>query len=107
MILGGDKGQPRYQPSRSQSGTEGIRPPPSKMSDAELLRFGMVAKYMCSQEGHLENGQREALAFQLNEAQQEWNRRFPRLPLGTTFNQDEGARPSASPRLVPSENSNT
>jgi hypothetical protein len=41
------------------------------MSDAELLRFGMVAKYMCSQEANPEHTSREDFVLQLKEAQRE------------------------------------
>src|SRR6202795_1796233 len=43
-----------YEVTGDQSGTERIRQRLCEMSDAELLRFGMVAKYMCSQEANPE-----------------------------------------------------
>ena len=65
------------------------RPQPCEMSDTELLRFGTVAKYMCSGKVCLDTARRQTFASQLAEARKEWNRRFPSLPLATTFNQDE------------------
>jgi hypothetical protein len=58
---------------------------PSEMSDEELLRFGMVAKYMCSQGEKLDKAKLEAFTLQLDEARKEWKKRFPGLPLGSTF----------------------
>ena len=66
---------------------QAVRPPPSAMTDAELLRFGSVAKYMCSQEQPVENVRRAAFARQLKEAQKEWRKRFPNLPLRATLDQ--------------------
>jgi hypothetical protein len=65
------------------------RPQPSEMSDTELLRFGTVAKYMCSGKLGLDTARRQTFASQLAEVRKEWNRRFPSLPLATTFNLDE------------------
>jgi hypothetical protein len=90
MSLTADEGQkPWDELAGNQSGAERIRQRLCKMSDAELLRFGMVAKYMCSQEANPEHTSREEFVLQLNEAQREWNKRFTRLPLVTTFSQDE------------------
>jgi hypothetical protein len=90
MRLTADQGKkPWYEVTGDQSGTERIRQRLCKMSDAELLRFGMVAKYMCSQEANPEQTSREDFVLQLNEAQREWNKRFTRLPLVATFSQDE------------------
>jgi hypothetical protein len=51
-----------------------------KMSDTELLRFGRAAKNMCSTDACF--GQRPRRVFvQLQEAREEWKRRFPDLPL--------------------------
>jgi hypothetical protein len=65
------------------------RPQPCEMSDTELLRFGAVAKYMCSGKVGLNAARRQSFALQLAEARTEWNRRFPSLPLATSFNLDE------------------
>jgi hypothetical protein len=65
------------------------RPQPSEMSDTELLRFGTVAKYMCSGKLGLDTARRQTFASQLAEVRKEWNRRFPSLPLATTFSLDE------------------
>lgn len=55
------------------------------MSDEELLRFGMVAKHMCSQGEGLDKEKLEVFILQLDEARKEWKKRFPQLPLGSTF----------------------
>jgi hypothetical protein len=55
------------------------------MSDEQLLRFGMVAKHMCSQGEKLEKEKLEAFTLQLDEVRKEWKKRFPKLPLGSTF----------------------
>jgi hypothetical protein len=63
----------------------GSRRQPCDMSDTELLRFGIVAKHMCSEKAGLETARRQIFASQLAEAREEWNRRFPSLPLAATF----------------------
>jgi hypothetical protein len=65
-----------------------LHPPnklPSEMSDEELLRFGMVAKYMCSRGEKLDEEKLKALTLQLDEARKEWKKRFPELPLSSSF----------------------
>jgi hypothetical protein len=65
-----------------------LHPPnklPSEMSDEELLRFGMVAKYMCSQGEKLEREKLEAFTLQLDGARKEWKKRFPKLPLSPSY----------------------
>jgi hypothetical protein len=90
MTPGSHKGDtPSYKRARDQSGPKAIRPPPCKMSDPELMRIGIVAKYMCSQEANLKGEKLEAYALQLKEVQTEWIKRFPTLPLSTTFERDE------------------
>ena len=56
-----------------------------KMSDPELLRFGMVSKYMCSLGTNPDPLSRESLVIQLDEARKEWKRRYPTLPLDQSF----------------------
>jgi hypothetical protein len=57
----------------------------SRMSSSELLRFGVSAKFRCSQESTPNDPERTGLAAQLNEARFEWNRRHPDLPLRDSF----------------------
>jgi hypothetical protein len=59
-------------------------PSPGQMSDEELLRAGIVAKYMCSQEMNL-SASRQDFDLQLAEIRAEWRTRFPRLPLSATL----------------------
>jgi hypothetical protein len=56
-----------------------------KMSGPKLLRFGVVNKYMCSLETNPDRLSRESFVMQLNEAREEWNRRYPELPLRGSF----------------------
>jgi hypothetical protein len=46
-----------------------------KMNDAELLRFGKAAKYMCSPQANLNKPPRRSFVVQLEEAKAEWRRR--------------------------------
>jgi hypothetical protein len=57
---------------------------PLGLSNSELLRLGMVAKYMC-----LNDLQGLRHMAQLDEVRKEWDRRFPSLPLSATFYRDE------------------
>jgi hypothetical protein len=57
----------------------------STMSNSELLRFGLSAKFRSSQRPTPDEPQPEDLAAQLNEARFEWNRRHPDLPLRDSF----------------------
>ena len=56
-----------------------------KMSDPELLRFGMVSKYVCSLETNPDPHSQESLVIQLMEARKEWKRRYPTLTLDESF----------------------
>ena len=57
---------------------EGPRERLRKMSEAELLRFGKAAKFMCSPEANRGKPPRECFVIQLNEARKEWLRRHPK-----------------------------
>jgi hypothetical protein len=46
-----------------------------KMSDAELLKTGKAAKFMCSSVAYFGNGPRETFVIQLRECRAEWKRR--------------------------------
>ena len=54
-----------------------------KMSNPELLRFGLTTKYKCSREPRTPDT--PLLTIQLNEARTEWKRRNPTLPLNDSF----------------------
>ena len=58
--------------------------PVSRMSDADLLLVGIVAKHKCSEENLSPELQRE-FARQLAEVREEWKARFSTLPLSATF----------------------
>lgn len=49
-----------------------------KMSDADLLRFGKAARYMCSAKANVGKPARSEFVVQLKAAREEWRRRHPR-----------------------------
>ena len=55
------------------------------MNDAELLRFGQAAKYMCSPRANMGKPQRWEFVIKLEEARKEWKRRNPKLPLADSI----------------------
>jgi hypothetical protein len=57
----------------------------ANMSDAELLRYGSVARYACSREGNDGASPLEANLMQLEEARSEWNRRKRGTVLADSF----------------------
>jgi len=54
-----------------------------KMSNKELLMYGVNYRYQCSPETSPDRSPLEAL--KLAGAREEWNLRFPRLPLRDSF----------------------
>jgi hypothetical protein len=64
---------------------EALRGRLSKMTDAELLRFGKYAKYMTTRYANMGKPPQDAIVIQLREARAEWRRRFPNLPLNESF----------------------
>jgi hypothetical protein len=90
MTSGCQKARPgSYECTADQSATKAKRPSLDKMSDAELLRFGIVSRYECSQGTDKERSTSEVYALQLAEVQKEWAIRFTKLPLSATFEPDE------------------
>jgi hypothetical protein len=57
----------------------------SRMSDCELLRFGVAAKYKASSAEWSPPSEPDDLELQLSQARVEWNRRHPDLPLRDSF----------------------
>jgi hypothetical protein len=55
------------------------------MSNPELLRFGVTTKFLCSLDVGTEPSPPDEVFAQLNEAQAEWKRRNPSLPLRDSF----------------------
>jgi len=53
-----------------------------KMNDADLLRFGNAAKFMCSPRANFNEPPRESFVIQLKEARAEWERRKSWKPFG-------------------------
>jgi hypothetical protein len=64
---------------------EGLRQRLRKMSNPELLLFGVTTKCQCSSETGSDHTPQEAILLQLNEARKEWKRRNPSLPLSESF----------------------
>ncbi len=56
-----------------------------RMSDPELLRYGQVAKYMCSSEANQGKPPLETYVVQLQEARKQWWKRHPTPPLSNSF----------------------
>ncbi len=50
----------------------------SKMSDADLLRFGKDAASLCRPENQFGHPPRQVFVDQLQEAREEWRRRHPK-----------------------------
>ncbi len=65
--------------------TEELRRRLQEMTDTELLRFGMTAKFLCSLETTLDLPPPERVRMRLIEAQAEWERRNPGLPLNPSL----------------------
>ena len=60
---------------------DAIRDRIKQMSDAQLLRYGQSAKYMCSAWANRGEPARPEFLIQLEEARAEWRRRYPKEPL--------------------------
>ena len=56
-----------------------------EMSDADLLRFGQAAKYMCPPEANLGRPSSQPRVVQPREARAEWKRHKPSLPLNNSI----------------------
>jgi hypothetical protein len=69
----------------NESDIETLREHLRKMSNPELLLFGVTTKCQCCSEKRPERTPQEAILVQLNEARKEWNRRNPSLPLRESF----------------------
>jgi hypothetical protein len=57
----------------------------ARMSNPELLRFGVNAKLRCSQAVSPDDPRIMTLRVRLHLARVEWNRRHPKLPLRDSF----------------------
>jgi len=57
----------------------------ARMSNPELLRFGVNAKFRCSEAENSDDPPMKNLLMRLNLARVEWNRRHPKLPLRDSF----------------------
>ena len=68
-----------------ESDIEWLRQHFRKMSNPELLLFGVTTKCHCSSEARPNHTPQAAILVQLNEARKEWKRRNPSLPLSESF----------------------
>lgn len=59
---------------------EALRVRLSKMTDADLLRFGRAAASLCRPEEQFGHPPRRVFVEQLREARAEWLRRHPKVP---------------------------
>jgi hypothetical protein len=73
MFADRKRDNPRALPSSSRLSTQEVPRAPRRMSNPELLRFGMAAKYMCSKEVDLGDSEIATFELQFNEALMEWN----------------------------------
>ena len=71
--------------SEFKAGKPWVRRQFAEMTDAELLRFGVTAKFVCSRERRSASPWLETLQAQLDDARAEWKRRHPTLPLSISF----------------------
>jgi hypothetical protein len=71
--------------ARHGSGRENARVSVSRMSNSELLRFGLTAKFRLSEGPAPSDSELTGLESQLSDARAEWNRRHPDLPLRDSF----------------------
>ncbi len=62
-----------------------IRERMSKMTDGELLRYGMTAKLEYEERLKEVRVPADPLATELSEARAEWNRRYGKIPLRDSF----------------------
>ena len=62
-----------------------IRERMSKMSDGELLRYGMAAKLEHEERLRGAEAPGDLLVTELSEARAEWNRRYGKIPLRDSF----------------------
>jgi hypothetical protein len=56
-----------------------------KMSDCDLLLFGVTTEYLSSRSTDSGQTSNDAVSVELAEAQAEWKMRFPKLPLSISF----------------------
>jgi hypothetical protein len=56
-----------------------------KMNDAELLRQGQAARFMCSPEANHGKAPMECYVAHLEECRKEWRKRHPKLPLSESI----------------------
>ena len=56
-----------------------------KMTDFDLLRFGLIGKFECSELQRKGQPPSEVLTAELEELRAEWKRRFPEMPLCDSF----------------------
>jgi hypothetical protein len=68
-----------------ESDIEGLRQRLRRMSNPELLLFGVTTKCLCALETSPDQSPPGGVLLQLREAREEWKRRNPSLPLSESF----------------------
>lgn len=72
-------------PDGKKTEIDTIRERMSKMSDGELLRYGMTAKLEYEERSRGIEVPADVLVAELSEARAEWNRRYGKIPLRDSF----------------------
>jgi hypothetical protein len=85
MVITQNMDTPLCETTTQDSEREITRVRISRMSNPELLRFGMNVKLRLSDEPTRNDPDSPDLSAQLDEARLEWNRRHPNLPLRDSF----------------------
>jgi hypothetical protein len=83
IIAPGGNSKDRF--SAKEADIERLRQHLRKMSNPELLLFGVTTKCQCFSEKRPGHTPQDAILVQLNEARKEWKRRNPSLPLCESF----------------------
>jgi hypothetical protein len=71
--------------TNNESDIEELRQSLRRMSNAELLMFGVTTKCLCSLETSPDQSPPGGVLVQLREAREEWKKRNPSLPLSESF----------------------
>jgi len=64
---------------------EGLRQRLHRMSNPELLMFGVTTKCLCALDASPDSSPSGGVLVQLREAREEWKKRNPSLPLSESF----------------------
>ena len=82
--IGGRRVQRKLR-TDNESDIEGLRQRLRRMSNPELLMFGVTTKCLCSLETSPDQSPPGGVLVQLREAREEWTKRNPSLPPSESF----------------------